>query len=250
MISTTLNRKTISEIPLAGRNVFGMAMATERAAGTMFANGARPSGVLKTGAQLNAEQRRVLEDRLQERFIGATNAGRPMLLDNGLDWTQLSFTPEDAQMLQSRGWSIEEICRLFGVPPIMIGHGEKTSSWGTGIQEVTLGFVKYALFRRLQRIEQSLMKQLLTPADIAQGVTIEFVLEGLLRGDTASRYAAYAIALSTGWMPINEVRRLENLPPVAGGDVPRMQSQNVPIAMSQVATLLGHNGGPAIGDDE
>lgn len=233
----------------AGRNVFGMAMAVERAAGVTFANGVRPSGILSTKLILKKDQRDDLESRLEERFVGAMNAGRPMLLDNDLDWKQLSFTPEDAQMLQSRGWSVEEICRLFGVPPIMIGHGEKTSSWGTGVQEVTLGFVKYALFRRLRRIEQCCMKQLLTPRDIAQGVTVEFVLEGLLRGDTASRYAAYAIALQNGWMTINEVRRLENLPPVDGGDVPRMQAQNVPITATDVASMLGPNSSATVGDD-
>ena len=232
----------------AGRNVFGMAMAIERAAGTTFANGVRPSGVLKTNAALDKPQRDLLEERLQERFVGAMNAGRPLLLDNGLDWTQLSLSPEDAQMLESRGWSVEEVCRLFGVPPIMIGHGNKTSSWGTGVEQITLGFVKYALFRRLRRIEQSCMKQLLLPRDIAAGITIEFNLEGLLRGDTKSRYAAYAIALQNGWMTINEVRRLENLPPVEGGDVARMQAQNLPI--TDVETMLGHNGGPALAADE
>jgi HK97 family phage portal protein len=234
----------------AGRNVFGTAQAIERAAAVTFANGVRPSGVLKTDLTLTKEDRELAEQLLAEKFVGAANAGRPMLLDKNLTWQQLSFTPEDAQMLESRGWSVEEICRLFGTPPIMIGHGDKTSSWGTGVEQITLGFVKYALFRRLRRIEQRLMKDLLTPRDIAQRVTIEFTLEGLLRGDTTSRYAAYAVALQNGWMTINEVRRLENLPPVPGGDVPRMQAQNVPITMTQVATMLGHNGGPAIDDDE
>lgn len=234
----------------AGRNTFGLAMAIERAAGVTFANGVRPSGTLTVEKALDKTQRDRLRDVLQDEYAGAINAGLPLVLDNGLKWEQLSFSPEDAQMLQSRGWSVEEICRFFGVPPIMIGHGAKTSSWGTGVEQITLGFVKYALFRRLRRIEQAAMKQLLTPKDVAQGIIIEFNLEGLLRGDTVSRYGAYAMALQNGWMTINEVRRLENLPPVEGGDVPRMQSQNVPITAETIGAMLAQNAGPPSDDED
>ena len=79
------------------------------------------------------------EELLQEKFAGAINAGRPMLLDRGMDWVQLSISPEDAQMLQSRAFSVEEVCRFFGVPPFMVGHTEKTTSWGTGLEQQTLG---------------------------------------------------------------------------------------------------------------
>jgi HK97 family phage portal protein len=132
-------------------------------------------------------------------------------------------------MLESRGFSVEEICRFFGVPPFMIGHTEKTTSWGTGLEQMSMGFQKFTLRRRLKRIEQALEKQLLTGDDRAAGITVEFVVEGLLRGDSAARAAFYNSGLNNGWMTINEVRGLENLPPVQGGDVPRMQMQNVPI---------------------
>ena len=212
-----------------GRQTFGMAHAIERAASETFRNGVRPSGLLTTEAKLDKAQRIELEDLLQERFVGSMNAGRPMLLDRSMDWKQLTINPEDAQMLESRAFSVEEICRFFGVPPFMVGHTEKSTSWGTGIEQQTLGFVKFTLRRRLKRIEQALMKQLLTPADRAQGITIEFNLEGLLRGDSKTRAEFYASGLQNGWRTINEVRELENLPPVEGGDVPRMQMQNVPI---------------------
>ena len=204
-------------------------MHADGAASTVFENGARPSGVLSTDKPLTGDQRQLAEKLLQEKYIGAMNSGRPMLLDNGLTWQQLTLSPEDAQMLDSRRFSVEEICRIFGIPPHMIGHTENSTSWGSGLEQQTLGFVKFSLRRRLKRIEQAAEKQLLTARDRALGVTIEFNLEGLLRGDTASRAAFYQSGLQNGWRTINEVRALENLPPVEGGDVPRMQSQNVPI---------------------
>lgn len=213
----------------ACRAAFDSAISADSAASTVFSNGARPSGVLSVDKALTAPQRAEAERLLQEKFVGAVNAGRPMLLDNGLTWQQLAMSPEDVQMLESRRFSVEEICRIFGVPPHMIGHTENSTSWGTGLEQQTLGFVKFSLRRRIKRMEQALQKQLLTARDRAEGITIEFNLEGLLRGDSASRAAFYESGLRNGWRTINEVRALENLPPVPGGDVPRMQMQNVPI---------------------
>lgn len=227
-----------------GRNAFSLARAIDRAAGATFKNGLRPSGALVVPSFLNDQQRAIVETKLTEKYAGAMNAGRPIVLEGGFDWKQLSIKPEDAQMLQSRGFSIEEICRFFGVPPFMVGHTEKTTSWGTGLAEQVLGFQKFTLRRRLKRIEQAVAKQLLTPADVANGIVVEFNLEGLLRGDSGARSAFYTAMLNAGVMTINEVRALENLPPVAGGDVPRMQAQNVPITQAGI----GHNGGPLLED--
>ena len=215
----------------ACRGAFDAAIAADSAAETIFANGIRPSGILKTepSVTLTQEQRKEFEALLIEKFRGALNAGRPMLLDRGMTWQQLDLSPEDAQMIETRGWGVEEICRIFGVPPHMVGHSEKSTSWGTGIEQQTLGFVKFSLRRRIKRIEQALEKQLLSKAERDAGVTIEFNLEGLLRGDSAGRSAFYQAMTQLGAMTINEVRALENLPPVKGGDVPRMQMQNVPI---------------------
>jgi len=213
-----------------GRQTFGIAQALERTTARTFANGTNYTGIFKVKESLDATQRAQLENLLQGKFVASLRDGVPMVLDRDAEWLSLSMSAEDAQMLESRGFSVEEVCRFFGVPPIMIGHGEKTSSWGTGIAEVTQGFVKYTLRKRLKRIEQALEKQLLTVADRVAGITIEFNLEGLLRGDSKARAEFYQYALQNGWMTINEVRRLENLPPVPGGDTPRMQSQNVPIS--------------------
>lgn len=212
-----------------GRNAFSLARAADRAAAGMFKNGLRPSGVVTFEQWLSKEQRELADTALVEKYAGAMNAGRPMVLEGGTKWQQITISPEDAQMLESRAFSVEEICRFFLVPPFMIGHTEKSTSWGTGLEQQTLGFLKFSLRYRLKRIEQAMEKQLLTPADRAAGVRIEFNIEGLLRADSAGRSTFYQSALNNGWMTINEVRAKENLPPVEGGDVPRMQSQNVPI---------------------
>ncbi|NML88749.1 phage portal protein [Sphingobium sp. TB-6] len=216
----------------ACRATLDAAAFADGAASAFFENGVRPSGILKTADSLTGPQRQVAEDLLNEKFVGAMKAGRPMLLDRGMTWEQLTINPEDAQMLESRKFSVEEICRLFGIPPHMVGHTENSTSWGTGLEQQTLGFVKFSLRRRLKRIEQALEKQLLSARDRVEGVKIEFNLEGLLRGDSKARAAFYQSGLANGWTTINEVRALENLPPVAGGDVPRMQMQNVPITQS------------------
>lgn len=212
-----------------GRQAFGLAQAIDRSAGSTFRNGLRPFFQLVFDKWLTAEQRELAETKLIEKYTGAVNSGRPYIAEGGSKLEPLTLKPEDAQMLESRGFSVEEICRFFGVPPFMIGHTDKTTGWGSGIEQQTLGFQKFTLRRRLKRIEQALEKQLLTAADRARGVSIEFSLEGLLRADSAGRARFYQMMTGIGAMTINEVRALENLPRVEGGDVPRMQMQNRPI---------------------
>jgi HK97 family phage portal protein len=212
-----------------GRAAFASALSVERAASETFRQGARSVGAFVSDKQLNGEQMKEIEGRVSEKYREAVSAGRPLILNNGMTWHALSINPDDAQMLESRAFSVEEICRFFGVPPFMIGHTEKSTSWGTGIEQQTLGFQKFTLRRRLKRIEQALEKQLLTPKDRAEGVTIEFNIEGLLRADSQARAQFYGRMTAIGAMTINEVRAYENLPPVEGGDVPRIQMQNVPI---------------------
>lgn len=220
---------------------FSSAMAADSASEMLFANGIRSSGIFSTDAAvaLKPDQRLELEGFIRERYVGARNAGTPLLLDRGMKFQALDLTPDDAQMIETRGFGVEEICRVFGVPPHMVGHSEKSTSWGTGIEQQTLGFVKFSLRRRLKRIEQALEKQLLSKAERDTGFRVEFNLEGLLRGDSEARANFYDTMTRIGAYTINEVRALENLPPVEGGDVPRMQMQNVPI------TYEPDNGGTA-----
>lgn len=220
------------------RRTFGLQHSIETAASSTFRNGVRPSISVEVDRDLNAEQVKTARELIAENYQGSMNAGTPFLSHSGMKVKPLSFNPEEAQMLESRAFGVEEICRFFGVPPFMIGHTEKSTSWGTGLEQQTLGFQKFTLRRRLKRIEQALEKQLLTARDRSQGITIEFNLEGLLRADSKARADFYARMSGIGAMTINEIRALENLPPVEGGDVPRMQMQNVPITEAE-----GLNGG-------
>jgi len=215
------------------RNSFGGARAVEKSSSAMFANRMSPGGVLTFQNFLSDENRKIAEDRLTQKFVGALNDGRPMILEGGTKWEPITINPDDAQMLETRRFSVEDICRFFNVPPQLIGHTEKSSSIGTGIEQQTLAFQKFTLRPRIKRIEQALMQQLLTPDDIAAGVVVEFNIDGLLRGDSKSRSDFYNAGLLGGWLNINEIRKRENMEPVDGGDVNRTQMQNVPIAEIQ-----------------
>jgi HK97 family phage portal protein len=228
-----------------GAETLGHARALDRTATSVFRNAMRPSGAWQSPTKLTADQTKEVEDMLARKYQGAANAGRPLVLGHDLKWQQLTMAPDDMQMLESRAFSVEEVCRLFGVPPHMIGHTAGNTNLGSSITEQTRGFEKFTLRRRLKRMEQSLRKQLLTPADIARGITIEFSMEGLLRGSPAERAAFYGAGLDKGWLNINQVCAWENLPPVDGGDVNRVQMQNVPITMAGTSVALQGSTTPA-----
>ena len=212
------------------RRTMASALVTEAAARSTFSNGIRTNGAFVSEHPLTKEQMAEVDEVLTEKYAGAMNAGRPLILNHGMKYESISMSPEDSQMLESRSFSVEDICRFFGVPPFMVGHTQKTTSWGTGLEQQTLGFQKFTLRRRLKRIEMALEKQLLSAADRSAGVTIEFNLDGLLRGDSKSRAESYASGIQNGYYTINEVRAWENLPPVPGGDEARVQIQNQPVS--------------------
>ncbi|MFG6083911.1 phage portal protein [Paracoccus litorisediminis] len=215
-----------------GRQVFSAAIAADRAAASMFRNGLRPSAIIKFKEWLSPAQRDVAERALVEKYMGAMNAGRPMIAEGGMEYQQLTISPEDAQMLETRQFSVEEICRFFQVPPALIGHAGASTAWPTSVEQQIIMFLTFYLRKRLKRIEQAVRKQLLTPEDRAAGVSTRFNMEGLLRGDSAARATFYQTMTQIGAMTINEVRQRENLPSVVGGETPRMQSQNIPITQT------------------
>lgn len=212
-------KRGLSVLRAAARDAVGISHAASDFSGRFFNNGAAPSVVLKTAGKLTPEQTDNLRTSFEARFQGQGNMHRPIVLSGGMDLQQLSISPEDASLLDTRKFQVEEIARIFGVPPHMIGHTSASTSWGTGIEQQSIGFVKYTLQRHLVKIEQELNRKIWP---VRQRYYVEFSAVGLERGDTKTRNEAYRIALGRAgepaWMTVNEVRKAENLPPVEGGD--------------------------------
>ena len=207
---------------LQGRETMGNAMAAEQSAGKFFKKGMQLSGVLTTDTLLKPEQRQVLGDSMNA-YASSENAGKLMVLEAGMKYQNISLNPEASQLLETRSFSVEEICRWFRVAPYMIGHMDKASSWASSAEAQDMNTLKYTFRPLLVNIEQQLMKDLLKPAE-RDIIKIEFAVEGLLRADSKSRGEYYNSALNNGWMSRNEVRRLENLPPIEGGDIYTVQA--------------------------
>lgn len=214
--------------PIAyARHSLGSAMAADEAAAKMFANGVQTSGFLSSDTTLTKEQREQFRENLK-KFMGSENAGKLMVLEAGLKYQPLTLSPEDAQMLQTRAFNVEEICRWFRVPPFMIGHTEKSTSWGTGLEQQNIAFLTYALRPYLTRIEQAIKRQLI-PRALRGQIFAEFNLEGLLRADSQGRAQLYSQMAQNGIMTRNEIRAKENLEPKDGGDDLTVQSNLVPL---------------------
>jgi len=214
--------------PIAmAKNAIGMAIACEEFGAKFFANGAAPSGVLEHPGTIKDPQR--VKEAWQSQFGGSSNAGKVAVLEEGMKYTPISISLEQAQFLETRKFQINEIARIFRVPPHMVGNLEKSSF--SNIEQQSLEFVKYTLDPWVIRWEQSLMRALLTP-DERNRYYMKFNLEGLLRGDYQSRMSGYAIGRQNGWMSANDVRELENLdriPVEDGGDLYLINGNMLPL---------------------
>lgn len=209
-----------------GANTFGAALSTDEASANMYGRGMKPSGVITSPTTLKPEQREALRGSLEAL---KTQESKNIVLEAGMTYTQLSMTPEDAQLLQSRGFNIEEVCRWFRVPPYMIGHSAAgQTKWGTGMEQELIGFLTFTLAPYLKRIEQAIKRQLMSREEKTRFYA-EFSVEGLLRADSAGRAALYAVQANHGLKTRNEIRELENDPPMPGGDVLTVQSQFIPL---------------------
>lgn len=224
------------------RQGVGLTLATEEYGARFFGQGAKPSVVLETPGKSTTEQRAQILDSWREHYGGLGSAHSVALAEGGLKVHVVSIPPEDAQFLETRGFNDEQIARLFGVPPHMIGLVAKTTSWGTGIEQMSIGYVVYTLTPRLKFWEDAIYRSLLTGTDKKRGIFARHEVKGLLRGDVKSRYEAYNMALLSGWMSRNEVRALEELPPFPGGEQYLVQAQNIPV--NQAGKVVD-NGQPA-----
>lgn len=212
-----------------GANVFGAAMAADEASAKVFANGLSVGGVLSTEQVLKKDQREEIRTDMAVKFAGAMNAGKTMVLEAGMKYQQVPMNPEDAQLLATRGFSVEEICRWFRVPPFMVGHSEKSTSWGTGIEQQMIGFLTFSLRPWLTRIEQSVRRSLLAPGE-RDRYFAEFAVEGLMRADSAARASFYSQMTQNGIYTRDDCREKENLPRVGGNAaVLTVQSNLLPL---------------------
>lgn len=211
------------------RKTIGMAITTDDAARSAFRNGVRPSGFLVVPGKPTPDQKQDLVKTFIAPLTGSGNTARAGILEAGMDWKNIEgIPPEDLQLLQGRSFNVEELCRWFRVPPFMIGHTEKSSSWGTGLEQQMIGFLTFSLRPYLTRIEQAVKKQLLKSKDRA-GVYIEFNLEGLLRADSQGRAALYSTFAQNGISTRDEIRGRENWPAMPGGNVLTVQSNLIPL---------------------
>lgn len=202
----------------AARNSMGLSLAADEYSARFFSNGARPDYVITTPGKMDTAQQALFRESWMARYSGVGNSHIPAILAGGGEVKALSLNPEDAQLIETRNYQAADIARFYGVPPHMIGLTDKSTSWGSGIEQQGIGFVKYTLSRHLVKIEQEINRKLLR-----DGVHFaEFTTAGLERGDYKARNEGYRIALGRagepGWMTTNEVRRLENLPPLPDGD--------------------------------
>lgn len=209
--------KGYSRIALA-RNAIGLAMSAERYGSRVFKNDARPSVAIKHPSKLiNAEVYKRLKEDWAETYGGANNAGKPLILEEGMDLKEIGFPPEDAQFLQTRQFQVDEIARMFRIPPHMLGNVTSSTSWGSGIEQQEQGYLNHTLRPWLVMIEQQANKDLLL-SDARRTYYFEHMTDALMRTDIASRMNAYAIAITNGIYTRNEVRERENLNPVDGAD--------------------------------
>lgn len=238
--TVTLHPKDVLHIPGLGfdglvgyspiamaKNAIGLAIATEEYGSKFFANGATPSGILEYPGTVKDPDK--VRESWSRGFSGSGNAHKVAVLEEGMKYTPISISPEQAQFLETRKFQINETARIFRVPPHMVGDLEKSSF--SNIEQQSLEFVKYTLDPWVVRWEQSIQRTLLS-ADEKTQYFVKFNLEGLLRGDYQSRMNGYATARQNGWMSANDIRELENLdriPAEDGGDLYLINGNMLPL---------------------
>lgn len=213
------------------RQTLGVAIATEKAAGSTFSNGMRASGFFKFPKTLTAEQFEQARKVLVEPYSSASATGKAGILDSAVEFQPVNLPPKDAEMLMSRRFNVEEVCRWHGVPPVLIGHAaEGQTMWGSGVEQIMLGWLTLGLRRYLVRFEQAARKRIISPAERST-ISVEFGVEGLLRGDSASRAAFISSMVQNGVYSRNRARALENEPkdPSPMADALTVQSNLVPL---------------------
>jgi len=216
--------------PIAsGVQSLGAAMASQASAAGTFSNGLRPTGFFLFDQILSPQQREEAQKTLVEPISGSEHAGGVGILEAGVKWQPVSINPDDAQMLETRRFDIEEICRWFGVPPILIGHaGAGQTMWGTGVEQLLIAWLTLGVDPICDRIESRIRKQLIRPYSGPRRYA-EFLREALLQMDSKAKSAFLSTCVQNGLMTRNEGRGKLNLPRVAGGDELTAQTNLAPL---------------------
>lgn len=197
--------------PIAmAKNAVGMTLACEEYGASFFANGANPGGVLEHPGVLKDPGK--VRESWNSVYRGTTNAHKVAVLEEGMKYHQIGIPPEEAQFLETRKFQLNEIARLYRIPPHMIGDLDKSSF--NNIEQQSLEFVKYTLDPWVIRWEQALQKALLLPGEKGK-YFVKFNLDGLLRGDYKSRMEGYATGRQNGWFSTNDIREMENMNPIS-----------------------------------
>jgi HK97 family phage portal protein len=195
------------------KQAIGLGLGTEEFGGRFFSQGSTASVVLEAEKEVSETALKRAAEAWKKAHSGLKNAHFPVLLEGGLTAKPLSIPNDQAQFLETRGFQLNEIARFFRVPPHMISDVAPTTSWGTGIEQQGIGFVVYTLRPWIERVEQS--ATILFPAE--SRAFMKFNVDGLLRGDLKGRYDAYATGVNNGFLSVDEVRALEDRPPLPGG---------------------------------
>lgn len=200
------------------REALGLARVTEEFGAAWFGQGSRSGGLLELPGEVSKEAREAMEKQWAEVESGLDGAHKVRLIPPGAKYTALSIPPEDAQFLQTREFQIAEVARMYGVPLHMLESHQKSTSWGSGIEQMSLGFVRYTLADHIEGYEQELELKLLTDEE-REKYQIKFNLNGLLRGDAKARAEYYGLGIRDGWLTVDKVRELEDLDPEDDADL-------------------------------
>lgn len=221
-------RMGLSPISYA-RHTLGAAMAQEETAATIFKNGLRPAGYVTTDQILTKGNREDVRESVITQVASGTESGRTLVLEAGMKYSPVAMNPEDAQLLQSRAFSIEQLCRwMCNIPPVLIGHASQGQTmWGSGVEQLLMGWKVTGLSPLIIKIEQAL-NALLPPKDRGR-YYVKFSLQGLLRADAKGRAALYASGLQNGYLNPNGIIELEDGEPYEGGDRYFVQANLVPV---------------------
>lgn len=220
----------LSPVACASRSL-GAALSADRAAARVYGKGLRSPGFWKPPVDMTKDQREQFIKNYVAPAEGAQGeSSARVVMPPGFEWANFGITPKDAELLMTRGFGVEDICRWMGVPPILVGHSsEGQTMWGSGVEQIILGWLVLGLRAYLKRIEAAVNTRLMPIEDRGKGIYFEFNFEGLLRADSAGRAALMSTLAQNGLRTRNELRKLDNMPSMPGGDDLTVQSNLVPI---------------------